>query len=180
MHVSVQKSTRTTCPRNLARPSGAELSHSAAPPSEGMCRRLKHGHLPKRPERRAKLLCKELRLLPSGEVAASINFVEVNEVGVGLLRPAARRLILLAGKDGRGNGDVDALRVEEATLVFPIEARRRDSRVRQPIKRDVVEDLVTRQFAGGARGPVQSRGDRRGRLAVSIVVVEKPGGQADG
>src|SRR5918997_303414 len=154
MHVSVQKSTRTTCPRNLARPSGAELSHSAAPPSEGMCRRLKHDHLPKRPKRRAKLFCKELRLLPGGEVAASVDFVEVNEVGVGLLRPAARRLILLAGKDGRGNGDGDALGVKEATLVFPVQARRRDPRVRQPIKRDVVEDLVTRQFARSAGSSV--------------------------
>jgi hypothetical protein len=89
-------------------------------------------------------------------------------------------LILLAGKDGHGNGDGDALGVEEATLVFPIEARGRDPRLRQPVERDVVEDLVTRQFAGGARGPVQSRDDRRGRLAVSIVVVEKPRGQADG
>src|SRR4051794_7312579 len=38
IHVSVQKSTRTTCPRSSAGPSGAELSHSVAPPSEGMCR----------------------------------------------------------------------------------------------------------------------------------------------
>src|SRR4029453_6781308 len=95
---------------------------------------LSHGHLPsaclsslalaKRPERCAELVGEELRLLPGCQVAAPVDFVEVNEVGVGLLRPAARRLILLAGKDGRCNGDRDALRVEEATLVFPIEARR--------------------------------------------------------
>jgi hypothetical protein len=73
----------------------------------------------------------------------------------------------LAGKDRHGGRDGEALGVEEATLVFPIETRRGDPRVRQPIERDVVEDLVTRQFAGGARWSVQSGGDRRGRLAVA-------------
>ena len=28
--------------------------------------------------------------------------------------------------------------------------------------------------------PVQSRGDRRGWLTISVIVVEKPGGEADG
>ena len=37
MHVSVQKFTTTTWPRSSAGPSGSELSHSVAPPSEGMC-----------------------------------------------------------------------------------------------------------------------------------------------
>ena len=113
-------------------------------------------------------------------MAALVDFVEVDEVGVGLLCPAARRLILLAGKDGDGNRDGHALHVEKATFVLPVKARRRDPRVRQPVQRDVVEDLVTRQFARGARGSVQSRDDCRGGLAVGVVVVEKPGGQADG
>ena len=39
---------------------------------------------------------------------------------------------------------------------------------------------VPGQSARGGRGPVQRRGDRRGRLAAGIVVVEKPGCQADG
>jgi len=39
MHVSVQKSTRTTWPRSSAGPGGSELSHPVAPPSEGMLRR---------------------------------------------------------------------------------------------------------------------------------------------
>ena len=109
-----------------------------------------------------------------------VDLVEVDQVGVGLLGPAPRGLVLLARKDGYGNWDGDALGVEEAALVFPVETRRGNTRVRQPIERDVVEDLVARQFARGARGPVQGRGDRRGRLAVGIVVVEKPGRQADG
>src|SRR5882724_9886589 len=36
MHVSVQKSTRTTWPRSSAGPSGSEFSHPVAPPSDGM------------------------------------------------------------------------------------------------------------------------------------------------
>ena len=104
----------------------------------------------------------------------------MDEFGIRPLCPTPRGLVLLARKDAHGNRNGDALGVEKATLIFPIETRRRDPRVRQPIERDVVEDLVTRQFARGARGPVQSRGDRRGRLAVSIIVVEEPGGQADG
>src|SRR5262244_147636 len=131
-------------------------------------------------ERRADLFGEELRLFPGGEVAAPVDLVVVDEVGVGPLGPAARRLILLAGEDARGHRDGHALGVEEAELVFPVQTRRRDPGVRHPVERDVVEDLLTRQLAGGARGPVQRRGDRRGRLAAGIVVVQQPGGQADG
>jgi hypothetical protein len=52
-------------------------------------------------------------------VAAPVDLVVVDEVRVGALRPALRRLVLLAGKDGHGHGDGDALGVEEATLVLP-------------------------------------------------------------
>src|SRR3954452_6533760 len=127
------------------------------------------------PECGSQLRGEKLRLFPGGEVAAAVDFVEVDEVGVGPLGPAARRLILLAGEDGHGHRDRDALRVEEAALVLPVEARRRDARLRQPVERDVVEDLVTRQLARGTRRPVQRRDHCRGRLAVGVVVVEKPG-----
>src|SRR5215213_1161309 len=138
------------------------------------------GQLAKRPECGSDFFREQLGLFPGREVATLLDLVEVDQVGVGFLGPAARGLILLAGKDAHGHRDGDALGVEEATLIFPIETRRGDPRVRQPIKRDVVEDLLTRQFACCACGPVQSLGDRRGRLAVSIIVIEKPGGQADG
>ena len=113
-------------------------------------------------------------------MAALIDLVVVDEVGVGPLGPAPRRLILLAGKHAHGHRDGDALGVEEATLVFPVETGRRDPSVREPVERDVVEDLVARQFAGGARGSVQRLHDRRGRLAAGIIVIQQPGGQADG
>src|SRR5215203_710011 len=77
--------------------------------------------LAQRPERRADLVREELRLLPCREVPALLDFVEINEVGVGLFSPAARRLILLPGKDAHGYRNRDPLGVEKATLVFPIE-----------------------------------------------------------
>src|SRR5215213_4841326 len=111
--------------------------------------------LAQRSERRAELLGEQLGLFPGREVTAFFDLVEIDEVGVGLIGPAARGLILLAGKHARSHRNGDALGVEKATLIFPIETRRRDPRIRQPIKRDVVEDLITRQFARGAGGPVQ-------------------------
>jgi hypothetical protein len=113
-------------------------------------------------------------------VAALVDFVEVDEAGVGLLGPASRRLVLLAGENGDRDGDRDTLGVEEAALVFPVEARGRDPGVRQPVESDVVQDLVTRQLARGALRSFQRSCDRRGWLAVGIVVVEEPGREADG
>src|SRR5215472_1204459 len=80
------------------------------------------------PERRADLFGEQLRLFPGGEVAALVDLVVVDEVGVGPFGPAPRCLILLAGKDAHGHRDGDALGVEEAALVLPIETRRRDPR----------------------------------------------------
>src|SRR5829696_289064 len=83
-------------------------------------------HPPHRLERRAELGREELRLFPRREVAALFDLVVVDEFRVCPLRPAPRGLVLLAGEHGHRNGNGDALGVEEAALVFPIEARRRD------------------------------------------------------
>jgi hypothetical protein len=71
-------------------------------------------------------------------VAAFVELVVVDEVGIGPLCPTARGLILLTRKDTHSHWNGYALGVEKAALVFPIETGRRDSRVRQPIERDVV------------------------------------------
>jgi hypothetical protein len=42
------------------------------------------------PERHPELFREQFRLLPGGEVAALVDLVEVDEVGVGTLGPAAR------------------------------------------------------------------------------------------
>src|SRR5215216_4235686 len=135
---------------------------------------------PQRAEADAELVREQLRLLPGGEVTAPVDLVEVDEVGVGLLGPASRRLVLLAGEDRYGNRDLHSLGVEEAALVLPVEARSGDPGVRQPVERDVVEDLVTRQLARLALGALQRLGNRHGGLALGVVVVEQPGGKANG
>ena len=52
----------------------------------------------------------ELRLLPGGEVAAPVDLVEVDEVGVGLLDPAARGPEDLAGERGEADRERDRRR----------------------------------------------------------------------
>src|SRR5215475_9057412 len=128
----------------------------------------------------ANLFGEQLRLLPRCEVAALVDLVEVDEVGIGALHPAPRRLVCLVRKDAHGHRNGDALGVPEAALVLPVQPRRRHPRVRQPEERDVVEDVVTRQLARRARGPLQRRDHLRRRLAAAVIVVEKPGSQADG
>jgi hypothetical protein len=107
-------------------------------------------------------------------VPAFIQLVEVDEVGIRLLRPTPRHLIELVRKDAHGNRDGDALRVEEGQLVFPVETSRRDCRVRLPVVGDVVEDVVSGQ---ALRLSVEDTYDQR---QTDQVVVEEPRGQADG
>jgi hypothetical protein len=52
--------------------------------------RVRTNGLPKRSERRPHLGGEQLRLFPRRKVAASVHFVEVDELVVAALRPAAR------------------------------------------------------------------------------------------
>src|SRR5262245_57419718 len=70
------------------------------------------------PERCSHLRRQQFRLFPSREVASFVDPIVVDQFGIRPLRPASRRFILLARKDGNGHGDLDALRVEETALVF--------------------------------------------------------------
>src|SRR4051794_31420601 len=105
--------------------------------------------LPERFERLAHLLAEDLRLFPGREVAAFFEAVVVNQFGIRLLCPAPGGCVDLVGEGADGNRDLDAHGVEEAARrmvrVVPIELRRGDRGVRQPIERDVVEDVVSRQ-----------------------------------
>src|SRR5205807_7590589 len=106
---------------------------------------------------------------------AFADFVEVNELGVGLLGPTPRRLIELSREDAHGGRNRDALDVEEAELVLPVETTRGNPGVRHPRERDVVEDLVSRELADGV--PFEGPSDVR---VAARVVVEHPGGEGDG
>ena len=77
------------------------------------------------------LLREELRLLPRCKVTAFREPVVVSQFRIGLLCPALWRRINLVGKNTYGRGNLDTLRSEEGKLAFPIEASRRDRRVRQ-------------------------------------------------
>src|SRR5215475_7425267 len=107
-------------------------------------RRLRSG-LAQCPERRAQLFGKQLRLFPGGEVAASFGLVEVDELVVGLLGPAARRLDVLLGKyrDGRREGNVGGgVEVLAGYGLLPVQPRRGRGRVGEPVQRGVVEPVL--------------------------------------
>ena len=80
-------------------------------------------------ERCSELGTEEFRLFPSRKVTASVELAVIDELGVGPLGPTPRGLILFAGEYAHGNRDGDTLGVEEAALVFPIEARRGETPV---------------------------------------------------
>src|SRR6476661_6026614 len=68
------------------------------------------------------------------------------------LRPASRGRIEIVREGARRHRDGDALDAEEGECVLrvetlPVEAGRRNRRVRQPGKRDVVEDVVSCEAA---------------------------------
>src|SRR5262249_19594211 len=100
--------------------------------------------------------------------------VVVNELRIGLLGPAPRSWIQLVRKRAHGNGDGHAFDSEEAELVLPVETARGNRRVRQPGKRDVVEDVVSREAPG-----LPGKG-ARDQFVAACVVIQKIGGKADG
>src|SRR5256885_11444128 len=102
----------------------------------------------------AHLLAEDLRLLPGCEVTALVDLVEVNEVRIDLLGPAARRLEDLAGEDGERHRQRQfrrrlpgRKRSKDALCLLPVESRRRCRGARQPVQRDVVDDPVAGQAA---------------------------------
>src|SRR5919204_4458376 len=72
-----------------------ESGHTSCPPSPGQ--------LAQGAERGPHLRREQLGLFPGGKVPAPVGLVEVDEVGVDLLHPAARCLNDLAWEDGESN-----------------------------------------------------------------------------
>lgn len=99
----------------------------------------------------------KLGLLPGREAATFVDLVVIEEVGICPLRPAARRLVLLAREHGHCDRSGDTLGIEEPAPVLPVKTRRGDPFLGHPVKRDVVEDLVAGELSPCARGTVQSR-----------------------
>src|SRR6185436_11668024 len=127
------------------------------------------------PETGAQFFREELRLFPSGKMTALFEFVEVNEIGVRLLRPAPWCWIEFVREDAHGNRDGDALDVEiPVAEILPVETGARKRRVRQPGVRDVVEDVVARKTLG------LSVKDARDEGIAARVVIQEVARQADG
>ena len=80
---------------------------------------------------------------------AFVNLVVINEFVIRPLRPSSRGLIVLAGKDAHGSRDRDVGGVVKVEVKVPVEASRRNGCVRQPVKREVVEDVVSCEVACG-------------------------------
>src|SRR5262252_7892890 len=100
-------------------PSGPEWSHPD-PAGRGDVRRPDIGWLSQGPERGAEFGGEQCRLLPGGEVATPVKLVEVDEVGVGPLGPAAGNLVDLMCEGAHGGRDGHTLDVEEADRVLPV------------------------------------------------------------
>ena len=75
----------------------------------------------------------------------------MDEFAIRPLCPTPRSRIQLVRKHAHGNRDGDAFDTEKGELAFPVETGGGNRRVRQPAKRDVVEDVVSRK-AGGFSG----------------------------
>src|ERR1044072_5315486 len=129
------------------------------------------------PEACAHLVGEQLRLFPGREVAAPVDPVVVDEVvGIGPLGPAAGRLVELLREDADGVRDRDRLGLEEACLFLPVKARGGDPRVRQPVQRDVVQDVVAGEVA--ATASLEDPCDQPG-LAGAVAVVDREGSEID-
>src|SRR3954451_15580551 len=135
-------------------------------------------------ERGPYLAGEELRLLPGGEVAAPVDLVEVREVvGVDRLGPAARGSEDLARECREADRDPDLGRSLTGCLGcglspsrLPVPPSGRGPGARQPVQRDVVDDVVPGEIADGL-----TVDERAGDLVVAIrVVVDQPGRQPDG
>jgi hypothetical protein len=101
------------------------------------------------PEARPDLCREHLWLLPRCEVPTFAGLVVVDEVVVGPLRPALGGLVVLAGEGAHGRRDGNVGGVVQGDFVLPVQAGRGDSSVGQPVERDVVQDIVSREVTRG-------------------------------
>ena len=121
-------------------------------------------------------LPRKVAAVPKRRSDPPVELVEVDELRVGPLSPAAWCLIALPREDAYRSGDRDVLYTEKADLVLPVKASRRNAAVRQPVQGDVVQDVVP---CDSAERLAVHDGARELSLAPGVVV-EHPGRQAEG
>src|SRR5262245_65302129 len=117
-----------------------------------------------------------MRLLPRREVAAFVELVVMDQLGIRLFRPTPRCWIELVREDTHGYRDGDAFGIEipELAPILPIEPGTRERRVRQPGDCDVVKDVVACQAFGCSRKNVCDQ------LVAARVVIQEISCQTDG
>src|SRR5215207_4758113 len=114
-------------------------------------------------------------------MTALVDLVEVDEVGIRRLDPAARGPEDLAGEGGEADRQRDirrslAGRKSLGSSELPVPPGGRGTGARQPIQRDVVDDVVPGEIAHGL-AVEKGAGD----LVVAVrIVVEHPGRQGEG
>ena len=108
-------------------------------------------------------------------MAAPVDLVEVDELGVGPLGPAPRGAVQLIGEDSDGGRDVDVLGGEEVERVLPVQPGGGNLGVRSASRTSRVEDFVPGQVADAVTR--EGVGDV---LIAGRVVIDHPGGQAGG
>jgi hypothetical protein len=126
--------------------------------------------LPQRPKRCPELGGEALWLFPGRKVPAFVELVVMDELGIRSLCPAPRHSIDLIREHAHGNRDRNVLRGKKGQLVLPVQTNRRNSRGRQPIEGDVVEDVVSRQALG------LTIKDAFNEFVAAYVMVKYPGG----
>src|SRR6266849_5704687 len=103
---------------------------------------------PQRPETLAEICRQQRGLFPRREVSALVVPLVIEEVWIRACCPSLRRRVDLVREDGDGNWNLDAPDVEETArwllTGLPIQTGGGDRGVGQPVKRDVVEDVVAR------------------------------------
>src|SRR4051812_7093290 len=98
----------------------------------------------------------------------------MDQFGISPLRPTPRSLVEFVRKGAHCGWDSDTFGVEKRKLAFPIQASRRYARVRQPIERDVVEDVLSAQ---PLRLSIKDACDQR---VTARIVVEHPSRKTNG
>src|SRR5262249_32927279 len=86
---------------------------------------------------------KSFGLLPGRKVGTRRMLVVKDKVWKCLFRPVSGDRTNLFGEGADDDWDLDAFWRKECEFVFPIEAGRRYGCIRQPVKSDVVENLIS-------------------------------------
>src|SRR5882762_6421634 len=100
----------------------------------------------KRAECGAQFLDEYGGLLKGREMSAVGGFVPIEESRIDPLAPQSRRSKQFAGENAHGDRQIEPLRREIGRETLIVEARGGRGRVGEPIERDVVEHLVSRDF----------------------------------